>query len=358
MFDITKVENSLVGIVGHRQPGDSDYAVLDAANLASTSGYYVTDIPLAKIEYFKDAQDFEAITDVDFNTKLQEVQKSSIASVCNQVFTSEDFIDRGVFYKNANNNVEAETLVDGFVGFRIDVDNKKNYAFQITRVLLDFTDTGSFDLLLFNTGDPNPLFTETISITEQHQEVLLTDWVIDNTNDSYKGDYYIGYIKTGSTPIPFKRSYNNARVLSNIGGVTIREMQVEGHSTATLFDLQDENGLSENIGVNPDILVYEDYTDFIIQNKRLFARAIQLQMGIMMLNESLASNRSNRNARISDSHIVRVVQTLDGVDSSDGKLRILGLKSQLTGEIKQLSIEVDKLRKGYHGGRIQVETLT
>lgn len=359
MFNSTIVENSLDGIVGLHQPLDPDYAVLDAGRLASRSGLFVNghDIPLAKVEFFKDAQNFEAITDIDFNTELERLQKSSITSVCNQVFTSEDFIDRGVFYKNANNNVTAETLTDGFVGFRIDVANKKNIAFEITRVLLDFTDTGSFDLLLFNTGDPNPIKTQTITITEQHQEVAL-NWVVDNTRDSYKGDYYLGYIKTGSTPIPFKREYQNARILSSISNINIREMQVPGHSTATLFDLDDEDGLSENIGVNPDILVYEDYTDFIIQNQRLFARAIQLEMGIAMMNASIGSLRSNRNTRISDGLVVQMIQNIEGVDAEGGKIKIHGLRSRLAGAIKQISVEIDKLRLGYLGGRIQVQTLT
>jgi hypothetical protein len=81
-------------------------------------------------------------------------------------------------------------------------------------------------------------------------------------------------------------------------------------------------------------------------------------MGIFLINETISSLRSNRNQRIGDDVIVRMIQTLDGVDAESGKLKIVGLKSQLTGEIKQLKREVQKLILGYEGGRLQVETLT
>lgn len=358
MFDKANVENSLFGIVGSRQPNDPAYAVLDSGNLTSRSNYFVTDLPLAKIQFYKDSQDYEAITDANFNILLSNLQKSAITSVCNQVFITEDFQDRNLFYKNANNNVDAEILVDGFVGFRIQVANEKNLAFEIKRVILDFkSNFGDVTLMLFNTGDPNPIETKTITITEQHQVEDL-NWVIDNSGDTYKGDYYLGYNKTALTPIPFTRAYNDSNILSPITGLNVTEVQFVGHATALLFDLEDEEGLSENIGINPDVLTYDDYGDFIKTNQRLFARAIQLQMGIMMINVSTSSLRSNRNQRIGEEVIIRMIQTLDGVDAESGKLKIVGLRSQLTGEIKQLKKQIEKLIIGYLGGRILIETLT
>lgn len=358
MFDTTIVEDSLNGIVGLKQPYDPVYAVLNATNQASRSGYFVTDLDLAKISYFKDTQDYEGITDVNFNVVLQDLQKSSISSVCNEVFTTEDFLDRNVFYKNATNNVDQETLDDGFVGFRIDVKREKNIAFEITRVLLDFKDQFSaITLYLFNTGDPNPIQSKVITITEQHQVELL-NWVVDNTGDTYKGDFYLGYNKDGSSPRPFKRDYNDANVISSIEALNIQPVKVVGHSTATLFDLDDQDGLSENIGINPDILVYDDYTDFIIQNQRLFARAIQLEMGIRMISGAISSNRVNRNKRISEEVIVRMLQTIEGASSANGALKIRGLQDRLAGAIQTIQVEVNKLKKGYFGGPILVETLT
>jgi hypothetical protein len=354
MFDKTKVETAYLGIVGINNPSNPEYAIIDTANQSSTSGYMVNDISLAKIEFFKDSQDYEGISDVNFNDLLRTIQKSSITSVCNQVFNTEDFRDRNVLYKHATNNINPETLIDGFVGYEIKVTREKNVAFEITRVILDFQGNYPNDitLQLYNTGDPNPIESKVITISEQHQEVVL-NWVVDNSGDTYKGNYYLGYIKSASTPIPFKRNYNNANILSIVDGLRINPVKVVGHTGSILFDLDNTEGLSENIGVNPDITVYDDYTDFIKQNRSLFGRAIQLEMAIRMIQESFSSLRVNRNNRISDE---KVVQVIDGVEAENGKLKILGLRPRLFSEITMIKKEVEKLRLGYFGGRIKVVT--
>lgn len=355
MFDKTKVETALLGIVGLRQPNNPDYAVIDTANLTSTSGYFTTDLSMAKIEFFKDSQDYEAISDPDFNELLRTTQKSAITSVCNQVFQTEDFRDRNVFYRHANNNVDPETLNDGFVGWQIEVTKEKNVAFEITRVILDFeSNFNDITLQLFNSGDPNPIQSQDITITEQHQEEVL-NWVIDNSGDTYKGEFYLGYVKSATTPIPFKRNYNNANIISNIGGIRITSIEVTGHTGALLFDLDDTDGLSENIGINPDMLVRDDYTDFIKQNKSLFGRAIQIDMAIKMMNVISSSLRVNKHERMAAAK-VRIVQDIGGIDADNGKLKILGLADQLLGEISMIKKEIEKLRLGYFGGRIKVAT--
>jgi len=356
MFNKTIVADDLVGIVGVENPLDPNYSIIDTANQASTSGYFVTEIPLAKVQYFKESQDYEAITDVEFNDLLRDVQKTAIVSVCNQIFTEEDFIDRNLFYTNANNNISPETLTDGFVGWRIDVTKEKNVAFEITRVILDFeSNFGDITLQLYNTGSPTPIKSQVITISQQHQEVIL-NWVVDNSGNTYKGDYYLGYVKDGTTPIPFKREYQNANVITCIDRIGVRAIQFKGHTGATIFDLEDEEGLTENIGINPDLLVYNDYTDFIKSNRGLLGKAVQLDMAIKMMNTTLSSLRVNRSQRISDEIIVRMLQEINGSNVEGGKLVVISLRDQLLSEITRVRQEVRKLKKGYLGGPIMVAT--
>jgi len=356
MFNKTIVEGML-GIVGLRQPLNPLYAILDSDNLSSLSGYFVTDIDNVKIEFFKDSQDYEAISDVDFNTLLKQKQKSAIVDVCNMVFNREDFQDRNLLFTNASNNVDPEVLIDGFVGDRINVKKEKNFAFEITRVILDFHSNFPNDIVLqlYNTGDPNPIQSKTITITEKHQVEQL-DWVIDNSGDTYKGDYYLGYVKSATSPIPYKRNYENADVMSSVEGLSIDSIQVNGHTGNTLFDLLAQEGLSENIGINPDFLCYDDYTDFILQNKKLLAPAINLKMAILMLQTSTSTLRVNRDERVSTENVVRMMQTLNGTNQGEGKLMAPSLHGQLASSIITIQSEIKKLQKGYHGGRIMVAT--
>ena len=171
MIQVSKIQNALIGIVGFNQPYNPSYAIVDAENLLSDSGYFVTDNPYAKIEYIKDNQDFLKITDTDFNLLLKDLKKRSISNVCNQVFSDYDFIDRSLLFKNASNKIDLEVLPNGFVGYRIKVTSDKNIAFKVNRVLLDFNGTGTFTLLVFNSSKKELIYTQEVTITTDHQEV-------------------------------------------------------------------------------------------------------------------------------------------------------------------------------------------
>jgi hypothetical protein len=344
MINITKIQTALSGLVGFKQPYNPDYAIVDSTNQASSSGYYVTDNPYAKIEYIKDNQDYVDISTTGFNLLLSDIKNSSISNVCNQVFSDYDFIDRTLLFKNASNKIEVETLPTGFVGYHIRVTGLKNVAFKISRVLLDFQGTGSFTLLLWNTAKKTAIQSKVITITTDHQEVSL-DWVIDNTDTTYKGEYYIGYINNSLTVTPYKREWNSGNVLSNPTYLQVERVKVPNHLTNTLFDLDDVDGLSEDSGLNLDITVYEDYTDFIINNKMLFARAIQINSIIGCIQLYLSSLRSNSNQAQSTQLYEKLMIELKGT-ANESTVKVIGLENQLLGEVASIRTEVSKLKKG------------
>lgn len=344
MIDITKIQTALSGIVGFKQPYNPDYAIVDSTNQASSSGYYVTDNPYAKIEYIKDNQDYVDISTTDFNTLLTDIKKSSVSSVCNQVFSDYDFIDRTLLFKNASNKTSVETLPTGFVGYHIRVTGQKNVAFKISRVLLDFQGTGTFTLLLWNTAKKAAIQSKVITITTDHQEVSL-DWVVDNTDTTYKGEYYIGYIANSLTVSPYKRDWNAGNILSSPTYLEVNRVKVSNHLTTTLFDLTKIEGMSEDSGLNLDITVYEDYTDFIINNKSLFARAIQVDAIISCIQLYLSSLRSNSNQSQATQLYEKLMIELKGT-GSESIVKVIGLENQLLGEIASIRTEIGKLKKG------------
>jgi hypothetical protein len=356
MIDVTKIQDSLVGLIGFKQPFNPDYAIVDADNLLSSSGYFVTDNPYAKIEYIKDNQDYADISNDDFNKVLVQLKQSAISNVCNQVFSEYDFLDRNLLFKNASRKINTETLPIGFVGYRIEVGNTKNIAFKINRVLLDFQGTGAIKLLLFNTSSLEPLQTKEISITTDHQEEVL-DWVIDNSGKTYKGDYYIGYLTTDLTVQPYKRDYENGNVMSSFKYLCIEPILVNGWNSETFFDVSTYQGLSQDTGLNFDISVFDDYTDFVINNKSLFARAIYLEAVIMCLGIYVSSLRSNANEINAEQLYNKIIVELNGTTDSTS-VKIQGLKSQLLGEISSIKSEINKLKIGVKkSGQILVSTL-
>lgn len=353
MFNKNKID-TLYGIVGLRGSDNPLYQILDANNLASTSGYFVDDNPYCKIELYKDNQDFKDVSDLDFNTNVKRLQESSISSVCDAVFSDSDYIDRQVLYRNAQNKTETETLPVGFIGYKIIPNETKSLAFSITRDILSFNGTGNITLMIFNSAKKAVVFSEVVTITSDHQVVEL-DWTLDDTDGLYKGEYYYGYNTSGLTVQPFKRDYNNSSVKSYITDLCVEDIFVKDHNTNILFDLTTIEGNSLTTGLNPDITVYEDYTDLILNNKKLFARAVLLDMQIKMISVNVASIRSNRNSRMGSSTAGLILQSIDGADEP-GAVKVTGLRPMMLGEIKRLTKKIQALRDGYFQGRISVYT--
>lgn len=358
MFSVTKIA-SLYGAVGVRQPFNATYAIIDAANQVSNSGLFVTDNPLCKVESLKDTQDYKDITDPDFNLFLKRMQEDSINSIARSVFDESDYIDRQVLYQFAQNKVNLVTLPNGFVGERIQVSIEKNIAFEIKRILLDFNGSGDLDILLFHTSKTAPIFSETVTITSNHQVVEL-GWKVDNSDDTYKGEYYLGYLtNTGTigTLTPYARDYDNSNIRSSICMLDLTQVQFIGHTTATIPDLTTSEGMSDSHGMNPDITVYNDYTDLMLRNEALFYQAINLQFQIKFIEVYLSTLRSNSNERQTRDIAFKLLIELNGTNE-DGQIKSVGLKSRLYGSIKTIKGEIKKLNEGYFGGSINVYTMT
>lgn len=357
MFNYSIVSSGLSGLVGYRQPYNPEIPTLTAPNTTTRSGLYINDNPLAKLEYVYDCQDYDAISDADFNTYLNNAMSESIVNVCSNVFNKSSYIDRQVLYKNALNKVESETLPAGFIGYKIGVSSEKNVAFEIKRILLDFEGSGDIELLLFNTSVKAPIQTKVITISTDHKSEDLS-WVVDNSGNTYKGDYYLGYISSYvdiGTLKPYKRDWNNANIESIITYLGIEKGNFPAMTTNVLADLDDWDGTDITTGLNPDITVYEDYTDLILNNEKLFSRAILLDSQIRILSEVMASIRSNKNERIGKDLLSRVVLELDGADVNGIKKE--SLRGTLSREIKRVANEINKIREGYFGGNLSTITM-
>ena len=354
MFDKTKVETGLSGLVGYRPSLDPTFFVLDTANLQSDSGYYVNDNPFAEIEAFKDTLNFASIDEIGFNTKLSQLTNSAITSVCNAVFQDKDnpdFVDRQLQFKNATNKTELETIQDGFICEKICIDKKNSLAVEISRVLLDFSGTGDITLYLYNTSSLTPIKTELVTISTDHQVVNL-NWKLDNTDGINGGDWYIGYYTDGLTVVPYKRDYNNASYESNITHVYLEKTLVKGHTAPNIWDLELDEGISETTGMNLDISVYYDYTDLIIQNKFLFADAINLESAIRMLSQYKGSFRSNKTQRIAGANLTEIEVAIEG-QTSDKYQKVTGLRPSLGKQLDLIQRKINTLVMGYRTGRIK-----
>lgn len=341
MFNKTKVTDSLFGLVGFENPANPDYAIVDEDNAESRSGRFATENPYVKISTLKDTSDYIEADDEEFNEFLLKLQKKSIADVVDKVLVEPSYIDRQLLYQFANNKINIENLPAGFVGYRVEKSIEKNVAFEITRCFLEFSGAGDIELMLFNSAKKEPLYKKTVTIESTHQTIAL-NWRVDNTDDYFQGDFFLGYLTNGLTLLPFKRDYQNSNVRSVITHLCFTPIRVNGVTEPELFDLSKIENVSECWGLNPDVTVFNDYTDLIIQNEMLFAPAIQLQMVINSIQVYISSDRSNRSEIMSNERLTLLIAQLEGVPG-----QMTGLIPTLRKDLESLNKQLKRLTEGY-----------
>jgi hypothetical protein len=339
MINVSKAQTGFAGLVGFEDPTDPAYAIVSSDNKKSISGLYYTDNPLVKIQFLKDIQDYAEISNQDFNTYLQSIHNRSVGNVLNKVHNEPDYIDRSPLYRYANNKTEIESLPVGFKGYRI-IPSQKNVAFEISRIIIELSEQATFTLYLFNSAKNEAVESKEITASSGfHAEDL--GWVLDDTDSYFKGEYLLGYFADLK---PYKREYDFSDIKAQYNGVYIEAVTYSGTGT-TIPDLDNEESSELSFGLNPDITTYKDYTDLSIQNKRLFAKAVQLQGQINILSNYLATSRTNRSTRITRDLINQATVELEG-RNAEGITKV-GLKDKLKGEINHIQAEIGKLNEGY-----------
>jgi hypothetical protein len=272
--------------------------------------------------------------------------ETSAVNICSQVFDADDFVDRNYLYTATQNKAVVLDLPLGFVGYRIDVAEGKNIAIRLNRIILEMVDAGVLDLLVFNSNIKEPIHTIPITYKEfYHTETL--DIMLNDVG-YYKGSFFIGFINDG-TVRTYEKNYFDSINKNHLKNLKISNQVVEGYQGLTLFDLEDTEEFADYCGFNLDITVLDDFTDFIVTNKYLFARAIYLDSIISCLNIYAASLRSNADERTAEELYGRIMVEIEGTRPDDNVISIRGLRPQIIYEISQIRDQLFKLKDGFFG---------
>lgn len=356
MFAVEKIQEELTGLVGVRQPLNPDMDRLDTDQYLSRSGLFLDDVEHFRIDYWIDGQSFAKATNEDLVTLWDQNQKSAISNVMARVFSRPDYIDRNLLFINTFDRNETTTMQEGkFYGYRIDLSDRKNVGFKITSLTLEGVyDDGELEIALFHSSQDEPIETISIELVGGTGELLKVplNWTVNDSENVYKGSYFIGYRQLDDNFKPYKRNYQYAGNMSFLKELTISRVSTAG----SLVNLENLNSESDHNGINLDITVFEDFTGLILNNAFLFAKAIQLQWAMSVMLQCVSSNRSNRNERMSKDVMNTLILAVEG-QRGFGMQRVTGLKEQLTGELNRLNEEVDKMINGYFTGEITMDTV-
>lgn len=356
MIQVSKIQEGLFGLVGLRQPLDPSLPILSDEVKASRSGLFVDDVPPFKLKLLKDTQEFITISDEQLSEHIAQYQKTAITNVMFKVFDQGDYIDRNYLYSNANSRTKViSTIQNGSTfGYKIEVEERKNLGFKISRVRLEFDfDNSEIDVVLYlmNSFLEEPIFTKEITLNKKNF-IQDLDWIVDSTENDYKGNYYllIKAVDSDARLQPFERNYEESNLMNDISFLEFEQVLIPNFD-ATNFRFDNELMIGENVGINPDVIVYDDFTDFVLTSQNLFARAIQLEMAIMFMMQVATSTRSNRDERIAREMVAMMLASINGIEGQNK-----GLKHSLYYEVGTIKKEIAKLKQSFFQGIISVST--
>lgn len=325
MIDFTAVTDDFVGLVGWRQ--DQDGPTLDAALIATDSGLTFNRHPCLTINNLKAiAPDAvrTAVNDTTFNTWLttetKEAIKESIAHWWSSKWsanTAKPLLGWREAYRYDTYS-EYNTVASGSaLGVRVTPMMKYSRLGQIRidKVAIRLSSPATVTVKFQPVNGTDPTRSQVVSYTGNGEEqwVAVTDWTV-------KGDSlgaYIYYETDGTTPMVITYRGNcNCKMSSpylSVTGITGIAGQDPFKPAVT----------RENYGLNLRLTAECDYTEFLTDNKDLFADYLSLSVATHFL-RLMATNptaRLNRNEGMMDTG--RILYEIDG--DPQGRRTGLGL---------------------------------
>ena len=109
--------------------------------------------------------------------------------VCNAVFTEEDHLDSGLYFKYESRFAELLDNDVSFVGFQIDLGSnnisqgslkRNDISLLINSLILEFGGVEAVKMLLFNSQVNAPIKTQTITTTANTDTKQLVNWVLND----------------------------------------------------------------------------------------------------------------------------------------------------------------------------------
>jgi len=258
-------------------------------------------------------------------------------------------LDNFKLFKNSGRIKDLITKSGRFVGYAIQTKQSENIQILIRQIGLQFSDLQTdLPIYLYHTSQNEPLSQVTYSTTKASSfEWLISDYLLKYVDDSYDtGMFFLGYYEDDITGQAIKKDmdWNNPCYGCNGWG---REeyrsfsqfMQIQPISVSSqdievgreLFDLNDVRYTNNtNWGINLNLSIRCDWSDFVCQNKDIFRNPLKLQVAYDFMNEMLYSTRDNDLKE-------KVAAAIQGNDA------IAGIESKLNSQIESLSFDMSDL---------------
>lgn len=349
------------------------------ANSSYKEGVVVT----LEDKYYKSIKDVPANTEITndefwietnlFSEWLEDKTKASIIKLINK------FINMKLADKASKSLIENKTLFDGtgrltnlvtnrnkFVGFEVDTVRSKGVTVKINKIGLQFTRPGKYKVYILHSSCDTPIYSfefeklksNSIEWFKPKEDILLP---YESQEIDAGGSWYIGYLQSdlpeNSQAINRDRDWSTQPCKGcsrqeflawqawskyiEIHPFYVDENQLLGEDEQMYFDPEIMNFTYDaNYGINLDVSVYCDLTDFIIKQKQLFQDVIAKQVAVDFLREFAYNPNVRTNRRSINASRTDILYELDGDSSS---MKHSGLNYELDLALKALNFSTQGL---------------
>lgn len=349
------------------------------ANSSYKEGVIVT----LEDKYYKSIKDVPASTEITndeywietnlFSEWLEDKTKASIIKLINK------FINMKLADKASKSLIENKTLFDGtgrltnlatnrdrFVGFEVDTIRSKGVTVKINKIGLQFTKPGKYKVYILHSSCDTPIYSfefeklksNSIEWFKPKEDILLP---YESHEIDAGGSWYIGYLQSdlpeNSQAINRDRDWSTQPCKGcsrqeflawqawskyiEIHPFYVDENQLLGEDEQMYFDPEIMNFTYDaNYGINLDVSVYCDLTDFIIKQKQLFQDVIAKQVAVDFLREFAYNPNVRTNRRSINASRTDILYELDGDSSS---MKHSGLNYELDLALKALNFSTQGL---------------
>lgn len=349
------------------------------ANSSYKEGVVVT----LEDKYYKSIKDVPVNTEITndefwietnlFSEWLEDKTKASIIKLINK------FINMKLADKASKSLIENKTLFDGtgrltnlatnrnrFVGFEVDTVRSKGVTVKINKIGLQFTKPGKYKVYILHSSCDTPIYSfefeklksNSIEWFKPKEDILLP---YESQEIDAGGSWYIGYLQSdlpeNSQAINRDRDWSTQPCKGcsrqeflawqawskyiEIHPFYVDENQLLGEDEQMYFDPETMNFTYDaNYGINLDVSVYCDLTDFIIKQKQLFQDVIAKQVAVDFLREFAYNPNVRTNRRSINASRTDILYELDGDSSS---MKHSGLNYELDLALKALNFSTQGL---------------
>lgn len=303
------------GLVGLKNSSIPKYSIVSTLNQTSDSGqYFNVGYPLVSIKNMHETQENENITNNQFNTYLQDLQKDALVKLCRKIINdkTKHIID-AVLFPNRQSFENKYTVPTGFVGMKIEPSCNEDILIKITALTASFDGGFALPIYLYNSETGTAIQTQSITCADKEAVRQKVNWSISLNQNRSGGNYYIGYFSSDASGYqPYKRDYDNANTEHNYFNAEYAVWD----ETANRISVSSDTAIEEPYGLNIEYTVYKDFTNKLIQNKYMLVEALRLQFAELMVDQILNSTRSSIDERILKEARNIANYNLDGSPSS------------------------------------------